>query len=479
MEIVNETNLTMSSSTEIFNGFENFDIYRVSGDIFSKAISIIGYNATTLVNFIAYKILHYNKSFDWISVGQLASNLNISKNTVRNYISKAVKKELIFTYQIGENGTQKTYYFLNTPTWKIIVKALKKGLVNFKDLLSIERKFEVERKYISQKAANQQNVDLVSTFNYWRKKRDNFYSEWATKLETLINLPTQDLNGGGHNKEQEECNSELGGVQEVDTHLDKATCDKPNDIYIKKTSSSPETEAAKMPSVVFDDDSLIQIKNKEQIEVEEAKAEIINSVADKTSAIIENVKEGTNKIIKKVSSALAFKNKLSDSQKQAVELIMKATFLDGQGNQVKIKDVSYQTAVEWAKKHDIELIKEVITNLSFRKGVHTPAGWIYKELEKGSYGKPKDLLEKEKIEQKQELTAKYTKIYLSFYNEDENSDPEHRNPDTLRTDLAKITVTEENKEQIIEILKPLVKEFGSQFMWSVLPRSMQFLLGSC
>lgn len=469
-----------------FKGFEKFNIYSIMDEIIIKTSRVIK-KATSLVNFIAYKILHFNKAFDWISISQMEEALGFSRNTVKKHLLIAINTEVLLAYNTQVNNQERTYYFLNTPTFKTIVYGLKSGIIAFSDLLSIEKSFNSERVYLNNKTKELEASDITKTFKVWKEKRDKAYESLALKIKSIIDLTYQNLTGEGSKIDSNGINFSSSDGQKNDLHLDITTVDREkNDICIRESSTRNEIESNNLESKTFDVDSLIQIKTNEEIEKQKVKAEVITSIADTTTPLIEKMKEGVDSITKKIGSALGFglpsapvsqKNKpFSDEQERVIELILSGTYIDPENNiKSNSNDIKKTTAEKWVKQYPLEKIELAVQNLKFRRGTKNAGAFLTEELKVNGYDSPKEVIEIEKNKKREELESKLDIIYYSFYDKN-NSDSGKWSIVPLKTKLNEVIITDENIDMIQDILTKLLETIEKELLLEVLPNKLQIEL---
>ncbi|MFN8579147.1 MAG: hypothetical protein U0354_20145 [Candidatus Sericytochromatia bacterium] len=182
--------------TKAYDGFKYFNINHVNYEINQKLKDIITDPLErTFASFIANKLFVFNKSFDYISASQLQNNLNLSKSKVISLSKELDKKRIVLSYLDDSiKGKNRRYYFLNTETYSIIVKALKIGLLPISELLNFNNQFEKDLTRIKFHLTETKNANSDLLYSNFRSKRDKAYDEFAKHLREKIeqfesNLP--------------------------------------------------------------------------------------------------------------------------------------------------------------------------------------------------------------------------------------------------------------------------------------------------
>lgn len=174
--------------TKCYEGFKFFNINHVNYEINQNLKDIITDPLErTFVSFIANKLFVFNKSFDYISASQLQKNLNLSRSKVISLSKELDKKRIVLSYLDDSiRGKNKRYYFLNTETYSIIVKALKIGLLPISELLKFNHQFEKELSRIKFNLTETNNSSSDLLYSNFRYKRDRDYDNFSNHLKEQI-----------------------------------------------------------------------------------------------------------------------------------------------------------------------------------------------------------------------------------------------------------------------------------------------------
>lgn len=120
----------MTNRIPDFNGFaeptENYT--KIPNELFDKLLSVLTPAELTVLLFIIRKTWGWQKLFDQIAISQFVSHLKIGKSTVLKALTSLEEEcQCILRYRIGRGGGRKTYFFINTPTNRQIIQALRDG----------------------------------------------------------------------------------------------------------------------------------------------------------------------------------------------------------------------------------------------------------------------------------------------------------------------------------------------------------------